>query len=84
MQKDRPYKLTALVFNEAGQIESNCNGLLFINQGTSAATLNQVIDLPAGAAIAIEGQQNEIDRSSYSVSFGAGVNKLVVLIKRYI
>jgi hypothetical protein len=61
-----------------------CNSILFQNNGTSTILINYVFKLSPGAALEMDGNQNEIDISVYSIQFipAVGVvNSLQVVIK---
>jgi hypothetical protein len=71
------------IFLLPGNIEANCNGITFINTGTNACTVNG-ITLQPNQSLVLDGNRNEIDRTSYYCNFtGAGVNQLTVIRKLY-
>lgn len=71
------------IFLLPGNIEANCNGITFINTGTNAATVNG-ITLQPNQSLVLDGNRNEIDRTSYYCNFtGLGVNQLTVIRKLY-
>ena len=66
---DRKFKIEFTQYNEQNiQVISNCNAITFINNGaTLPITINNVLDIPVGGSIAIEGNENEIDTTTYNV-----------------
>jgi hypothetical protein len=64
---DRKYKIEFLQYTEEIiEINSNCNAITFINTGTNQPlVINNVLFLPAGGSIAIEGNANELDTTVY-------------------
>lgn len=77
------YYLSNQQYSQSGPIQSNCNAILFVNDGTSnAIVLGRVI--APGIALSISGNEGELDVTQYSVLFqGAGENILSVLRKVY-
>jgi hypothetical protein len=66
---DRKFKIEFTQYNEQNiQVISNCNAITFINNSpTFPITINNVLLIPAGGSIAIEGNENEIDTTTYNV-----------------
>lgn len=66
---DRKYKVEFTQYNEQNiQVISNCNAITFINNSpTYEIIINNVLNIPAGGSIAIEGNENEIDTTVYNV-----------------
>jgi len=66
---DRKYKIEFTQYNEQNiQVISNCNAITFINNSaTLPITINNVLEIPVGGSIAIEGNENEIDTTVYNV-----------------
>jgi Na+-transporting NADH:ubiquinone oxidoreductase subunit NqrF len=66
---DRKYKIEFTQYNEQNiQVISNCNAITFINNGTTLPIIiNNVLEIPVGGSIAIEGNENEIDTTTYNV-----------------
>lgn len=51
------------------EINSNCNAITFINNGaTLPITINNILQIPVGGSIAIEGNENEIDTTIYNLT----------------
>jgi Na+-transporting NADH:ubiquinone oxidoreductase subunit NqrF len=65
---DRKYKIEFTQYNDQNiQVISNCNAITFINNGTLAIVINSILEIPAGGSIAIEGNENEIDVTTYNL-----------------
>lgn len=68
----------------AGVVEANANEMIFINNGSTTATINGLAILPGGT-LSISGNGGEIDVSTYNLSFSATTgNKVDVIRKRYV
>jgi len=67
---DRKYKTEFTQYNEQNiQVISNCNAITFINNGlTFPVIVNNILEIPIGGSIAIEGNENEIDTTIYNIS----------------
>jgi hypothetical protein len=63
-------------------IVSECNSITFVNTGTTDVFINKFL-LVAGAALAIGGNENEIDTTVYNIYFPAGAGALSVIKKYY-
>lgn len=75
-------------FTQAGPYESKTGGNMFINKGTTRARVNG-FPLEPGEFITLEGNQHEMDRTTYSLNFesiGAVVdrNSLWIWQKNYV
>jgi Na+-transporting NADH:ubiquinone oxidoreductase subunit NqrF len=65
---DRKYKIEFTQYNNQNiEVISNCNAITFINNGTLAIVINNILEIPAGGSVAIEGNANEIDTTTYNV-----------------
>ena len=66
---DRKYKVEFTQYSEQNiQINSNCNAITFINNGTTLPIIiNNILEIPIGGSIAIEGNENEIDTTVYNL-----------------
>jgi len=66
---DRKYKVEFIEYvNQNIQVISNCNAITFINNGaTDPIKINNILEIPAGGSIAIEGNENEIDITTYNL-----------------
>lgn len=78
----RKYKVEFAQYAGTIKIDSFCNGISFVNAGTTDCTINQFI-LPAGASLSIDGNENEMDTTVYNVNF-ATVGLVQVIRKIYI
>jgi hypothetical protein len=66
---DRKYKIEFTQYNEQNiEVQSNCNAITFINNSTTLPiTINNILEIPVGGSIAIEGNENEIDTTTYNL-----------------
>ena len=64
----------------------NCNGYVFINYGTSAATINNVITLQPNQQFEVTGNTGENTKQRFFVNFGSSTtgNNVVIARKRYL
>lgn len=68
------------------KVSSNCNAITFINVGSQAVTIENVV-LQQGQQFKVEGNRGEIDTTQYIVTFPTPVNvnnNLVVVRKLYV
>jgi hypothetical protein len=67
---DRKYKIEFTQYNEQNiEVISNCNAITFINNSPNfPITINNILVIPVGGSIAIEGNENEIDTTVYNVT----------------
>jgi hypothetical protein len=67
----RPFQkfyIETKVFYTSTNIESDCNDITFINQGTTNFTIMDVLILP-NQSLRITGNNNEIDTTQYTLTF---------------
>jgi hypothetical protein len=66
---DRKYKIEFTQYNEQViEVQSNCNAITFINNSaTLPIMINNILTIPVGGSIAIEGNENEIDTTIYNL-----------------
>lgn len=66
---DRKYKVEFIEYtNQNVQVISNCNAITFINNGaTQPVKINNILEIAVGGSIAIEGNENEIDVTTYNL-----------------
>ena len=66
---DRKYKIEFTQYNEQNiEVKSDCNAITFINNSaTFPLYINNILIIPAGGSIAIEGNENEIDTTTYNL-----------------
>lgn len=71
-------------YQVAADISSDCNDILFLNQGTNTVVINNLLSISPNQAWSPGGNVNEIDRTRYSITFnGAGTSKCIVIRKTY-
>jgi hypothetical protein len=61
------------VFYTSQNIESNCNDITFINQGTTNFTIMDVLILP-NQSLRITGNTGEIDTTTYTLTFVTSIS----------
>ena len=61
------------VFYISQNIESNCNDITFINQGTTNFTIMDVLILP-NQSLRITGNTGEIDTTTYTLTFDTSIS----------
>ena len=61
------------VFYTSQNIESNCNDITFINQGTTNFTIMDVLILP-NQSLRITGNTGEIDTTTYTLTFDTSIS----------
>lgn len=76
------YKVEFAQYSATIKIDANCNSISFVNAGTVDCTINQFL-LPAGASLSIDGNENEIDVTTYNINF-ASVGLVQVIKKMYV
>lgn len=80
----RRYITETKIFAQSSQTDTNCNGLIFVNTGTSNVTIDG-FTLTPNQSWNISGNQDEILVKTYNFNFsGVGINQLTVLFKRYV
>lgn len=78
----RQYITETKVFTQAGSTASNTNAIIFINTGTAVCTVAN-LELQPGQQLAISGNRDEMDITTYYFTFGTiGVPALTVLYKK--
>jgi hypothetical protein len=77
---DRKYKIEFTQYSEQNiQVISNCNAITFINNSTTLPiTINNILEIPVGGSIAIEGNENEIDTTVYNL----GVKESCIVLRK--
>jgi hypothetical protein len=61
---------------------SHCNSLAFINSGAVSVTVDKFV-LASGAALSIDGNENEINTTNYRISFNGATNGVLTIIRKY-
>ena len=79
MQK---YRTEFLQYTSDDTIISNCNSIAFINNGAVSVTIDKFVLAP-GAALAIDGNENEINITSYRITFGGATNGVLTVIRKH-
>jgi hypothetical protein len=77
---DRKYKVEFTQYNEQNiEVKSDCNAITFINNGTTFdLAINNILLIPPGGSIAIEGNENEIDTTTYNL----GVRETCIVLRK--
>ena len=71
------------LINQTVEIRSECNSLTFINIGTANAVINGVTIAP-GEQYYVQGNENEINQTRYTISFsGVGTEQVQLIRKIY-
>jgi len=71
------------VYNQPGEVRADCNAITFINIGTANMQVNGT-DIVPGAQLVSTGNEGEINRTRYRLSFsGAGDEVCQVIRKVY-
>jgi hypothetical protein len=81
MPADRKYKIEVMSYNSNYNIVSNCNAITFYNNGTVDCKIS-TIPLPAGQSLSIEGNNDEIDTTTYLLDFGTSLTGNVFVIRK--
>lgn len=78
------YSHTSEIINQSGSVESNCNAITFINNGTVTVTV-MGYPIQQGYQLYLPGSVGEIDRTNYAVMFdtAAGTRNLLIIRKVY-
>lgn len=79
-----PFSANSQIITQSGNIESSCNGILFINIGADACTVLG-FPLQQGQQLSINCNIGEIDQTKYQATF-ANVStdqRLLVIRKNY-
>lgn len=72
-------------YQVSSQVPSNCNSILFRNQGTSVLTIDNINVLQPGQSFAVQGNAGEYITHVFSCVFAAvGTNNLAVTYKVFI
>ena len=85
--KDREYTVEFSFYSGAqiNSLKANCNEITFLNTGTCNVVIQNVYTLAPGSPLAINGNKNEVDVTTYKFFFqGAGTQALLVARKIYL
>ncbi len=78
----KKYSTEFLQYNADFTIISNCNSIAFINGGTVPVTIDKFVLAP-GAALAIDGNENELNVSTYRITFAGATNGVLTVIRKF-
>lgn len=77
------YDVDTQTITQSQTIESGCNSILFMNQGSATVTIKGAV-LQQGQQLQIPGNFGEIDTSNYLATFAeTGTKQLLVIRKMY-
>jgi hypothetical protein len=80
----RQFVTETKLFYQASQTDSNCNGILFVNTGTTTVTIDGFLLQPS-QSWSIDGNRDEMLVKTYTFNFGAGAgSQLTIIFKRYV
>ena len=80
----QPFEVNIETADRTKQVRSDCNAIQFVNLGTANVVINQNITLITNQTFTIEGNQGEICKTVFSISFtGVGTNNCVIVKKTY-
>lgn len=83
-QGDRKCYFTFNPIDRTQNIQADCAGVTFYNQGTSIAVINYVLQLQPNRFISLNLNEKEVDSTNYNVAFiGPGSNNCIVIRKNY-
>lgn len=71
------------IVNSNKQVQSNCNTIIFYNQGQSTVVIDQLI-LSPGASWTIEGNKDEINVTFYNIQFQVGTNPSLLITRKIV
>jgi hypothetical protein len=77
----KKYKIVMVQYQESITFIPGSNAITFINNGGTAVTVNN-IPLPVGSSLSIEGNNDEIDTTQYSLNFGTSTTGNVLVIQK--
>jgi hypothetical protein len=77
----KKYTVVIQQYQQSTSFVPGSNAITFINNGGSIVLLNN-IPLAIGASLAIEGNENEIDVTQYTLDFGTSTTGNVLVIQK--
>jgi hypothetical protein len=77
----KKYTIVIQQYQQSTSFVPGSNAITFINNGGSIVLLNN-ITLAIGASLSIEGNENEIDVTQYTLNFGTATNGNVPVIQK--
>ena len=79
------YNIDMQTYTQSGKIVADCNGIEFINVGTSNVLINSTLPLAPQGSWSVDGNSLETDRTPYTITFdNTGINNCVVNRKLYL
>lgn len=78
----KKYIVDIIEYGTNNTLTSKCNAITFINTGTTNAYINKFLIAP-NASLSIQGNENEIDVTTYQLAFTGGTGILTVIRKYY-
>ena len=75
------YRIDIGQYQQNINIISDCNNITFVNTGAISVQVN-TFTIVAGASLSIGGNQNEIDRTIYTINFQGATNGSLVVIRK--
>jgi len=88
-RQGRPYQkyyIETKIIYQSQKIQSDCNDITFINQGTTNVNVADVLLLP-NQSLRISGNRGELDSTQYTIVFATPIstgNYLTILRKLYV
>lgn len=77
------YTTETKIITVNGQVDSNCNSIIFLNTGTNNVFIDGIRVTP-GTSINIAGNFGEMLIKAYSIKFTGGNQSLTIIYKRYL
>jgi archaellum component FlaF (FlaF/FlaG flagellin family) len=87
ISETRKYKVDFLQYTTTGSVLSNCGDITFYNSGSNPVTINNAILLYQGQSVSIQGNNDEMDTTTYTFSFPSSTtlsSNLIVVRKNFI
>lgn len=78
----RQYRTETQQYSTDTTVQSNCNSMAFINTGAVPVTIDKFV-LAAGASLSIDGNEGEINVTTYRISFSGATNGVLTIIRKY-
>lgn len=81
---DRKFKVDFEFLTKPTIVQSHYNAITFINASTISTDIIYVNNVPIGLgqSLSIEGNQNEIDTTVYTISMGTSTTATCIVIKK--
>jgi hypothetical protein len=77
----KKYTIVIQQYQQSTSFAPGSNAITFVNNGGSIVLLNN-IPLAIGASLSIEGNENEIDVTQYTLDFGTSTTGNVLVIQK--